>query len=81
MLTAIQVGLAKDRLQTNTPFQQASYGFTVFAILEPICAFSLVILAAVARTSRHCEHPRPKGLLRKGHRSTSSWRASLLYAT
>ncbi|KAK4119814.1 hypothetical protein N657DRAFT_658791 [Parathielavia appendiculata] len=40
VLTAMQVGLATELLQTNTTFQQASYGFTVFAILGPICARS-----------------------------------------
>lgn len=47
VLTAMQVGLATDRLQGNGTFQRASYGFTVFAILGPICAFSLVVLEAL----------------------------------
>jgi hypothetical protein len=47
VLTAMQVGLATTRLQGNTNFQKASYGFTVFAILGPICAFGLVVLGAL----------------------------------
>jgi len=47
VLTAMQVGLATQRLQNNITFQQASYGFTVFAILGPICAFGLVVLGAL----------------------------------
>ncbi|KAF2681818.1 hypothetical protein K458DRAFT_444641 [Lentithecium fluviatile CBS 122367] len=44
VLTAMQVGLATERLQSNTTFLQVSYGFTVFAILGPVCAFGLVVL-------------------------------------
>ena len=47
VLTAMQVGLATEQLQGNATFQQASYGFTVFAILGPIGAFVLVILYAL----------------------------------
>lgn len=47
VLTAMQVGLATERLQGNANFQHASYGFTVFAILGPICAFVLVVLGAL----------------------------------
>ncbi|KAM0424168.1 hypothetical protein ACHAPT_010537 [Fusarium lateritium] len=47
VLTAMQVGLATDRLQGNTNFQRAAYGFTVFAILGPVCTFGLVILGAL----------------------------------
>jgi len=43
----MQVGLATERLQGNADFQQASYGFTVFAILGPICAVGLVVLGAL----------------------------------
>ncbi len=39
VLTAMQVGLAA--------FQQASYGFTLFAIIRPMCAFGLVALGAL----------------------------------
>jgi hypothetical protein len=44
VLTAMQVGLATERLQSNAAFQQASYGFAIFAILGPMCAFGLVAL-------------------------------------
>lgn len=47
VLTAMQVGLATERLQNDTSFQQASYSFAVFAILGPICAFGLVALGAL----------------------------------
>jgi hypothetical protein len=46
VLTAMQVGLATERLQGNTNFQRASYGFTVFSILGPISALGLVVIAA-----------------------------------
>ncbi|KAL3483401.1 hypothetical protein BJX62DRAFT_244931 [Aspergillus germanicus] len=36
VLTAMQVGLAMDSLAGNEAFQDASYGFTVFAILGPL---------------------------------------------
>lgn len=47
VLTAMQVGLATERLQGNAAFQRASYGFTVFAILGPMCALGLVGLDAL----------------------------------
>jgi hypothetical protein len=47
VLTAMQVGLATERLKDNAAFQQASYSFTVFAILGPLCAFGLVVLGAL----------------------------------
>ncbi|KAL4800858.1 hypothetical protein BDV19DRAFT_383878 [Aspergillus venezuelensis] len=36
VLTAMQVGLATDGLSENRAFQNASYGFTVFAIVAPL---------------------------------------------
>ncbi|RDW74188.1 hypothetical protein BP5796_07630 [Coleophoma crateriformis] len=47
VLTAMQVGLATDQLKDNRSFQRASYGFSVFAILGPLCAFGTVALAAL----------------------------------
>ncbi|KAK0745648.1 hypothetical protein B0T18DRAFT_480283 [Schizothecium vesticola] len=47
VLTAMQVGLATERLQGDATFQQASYGFTIFAILGPMGAFALVTLYAL----------------------------------
>ncbi len=47
MLTAIQVGLATDRLREDAAFQQASYGFTVFAILAPVGVSVLAVLRAL----------------------------------
>ena len=51
VLTAMQVGLATDRLHDSPAFQAASYGFTVFSILIPligiplICALLVIIFA------------------------------------
>jgi hypothetical protein len=47
VLTAMQIGLATERLKDDAAFQQVSYGFTVFAILGPMCAFGLVVLGAL----------------------------------
>jgi len=47
VLTAMQVGLATERLQGNSGFQRESYGFTVFAILGPLRAFGLLAVAAL----------------------------------
>lgn len=44
VLSAMQVGLATDALRDSKAFQSASYGFTVFSILGPIIAVSLIIL-------------------------------------
>lgn len=53
VLTAMQVGLATDRLKDDADFQQASYGFTVFAILGPICTYGLILLLWMLRIIRH----------------------------
>lgn len=42
VLTSMQVGLATDRLGKNERFQNASYGFAVFAITAPIVAFGVL---------------------------------------
>jgi hypothetical protein len=47
VLTAMQVGLSTDALKDNVAFQQASYGFTVFAILGPIIIVSLVLVVLI----------------------------------
>lgn len=47
VLTAMQVGLATNRLQNSSAFQQASYGLTVFSILMPL-AFVASLLAVFA---------------------------------
>ncbi|KAF4760999.1 hypothetical protein HAV15_007886 [Penicillium sp. str.  len=44
VLTAMQVGLATDQLKNSKRFMAASEGFTVFAILGPICGFGFIIL-------------------------------------
>ncbi|KJZ71093.1 hypothetical protein HIM_09512 [Hirsutella minnesotensis 3608] len=45
VLTAMQVGLATQSLGRNDAFQAASYGFTVFSILGPLIAVSLIVIA------------------------------------
>lgn len=45
VLTALQVGLTTKKLQDNEAFNQASYGFTLFAILSPIISVVLLGLA------------------------------------
>ncbi len=47
VLTAMRVGLATERLHGDAAFRRASYGFTIFAILGPLCAFGLVALGAL----------------------------------
>ncbi|KAK1974059.1 hypothetical protein LZ30DRAFT_741592 [Colletotrichum cereale] len=44
VLTAMQVGLA-TKLQGSAAFQSASYGFTIFAILGPLVALGLIMVA------------------------------------
>lgn len=46
VLTAMQVGLATDKLVANEAFQAASYGLTVFAIIGPLIAGVSIILFA-----------------------------------
>ena len=45
VLTAMQVGLAADRLKGNRSFQSVSYGFTLFSILGPLVAAVLITVA------------------------------------
>ncbi|KAI8956698.1 hypothetical protein F5Y11DRAFT_364931 [Daldinia sp. FL1419] len=47
VITAMQVGLATDRLKDDGNFQYASYAFTIFAVLSPLCVFGLVVLSAL----------------------------------
>ena len=42
VLTAMQVGLATDRLGQSDMFQNASYGFTVFSILTPLIIIAIL---------------------------------------
>ncbi|GKT50953.1 uncharacterized protein ColSpa_11134 [Colletotrichum spaethianum] len=52
VLTAMQVGLATDRLVGDSAFQNVSYGFTVFSILAPLVAcvaiFGVVLVMFVS---------------------------------
>ncbi|KAJ5864656.1 uncharacterized protein N7529_006572 [Penicillium soppii] len=43
VLTAMQVGLGTERLQSSQAFQNASYGFTVFSILGPLLLVFVVV--------------------------------------
>ncbi|KAK4105163.1 hypothetical protein N658DRAFT_482717 [Parathielavia hyrcaniae] len=52
VLTAMQVGLATDRLAGDAAFQRASYGFAVFAMLGPMCAFGLVVVRALVHVMK-----------------------------
>ncbi|WQF87976.1 hypothetical protein CDEST_12990 [Colletotrichum destructivum] len=45
VLTAMQVGLATTALAENDAFQSASYGFTVFSIVEPVGTTGLILLS------------------------------------
>jgi len=44
VLTAMQVGLATDRLGKSNMFQNASYGFTVLSILTPLVISIIIVL-------------------------------------
>ena len=44
ILTAMQVGLATDKLQGSKVFMEASYGFTIFSILGPLILMALIFL-------------------------------------
>jgi hypothetical protein len=47
LLTAMQLGLATDKLGHNDSFQSASYGFTVFAMIVPLIMTALIFLGVV----------------------------------
>lgn len=51
VLTAMQVGLATSHLGANEAFQNASWGFTIFAILGPLI---MVLLAGVIGVFQSC---------------------------
>lgn len=63
VLTAMQVGLATDGLHADAAFQRASYGFTIFAILGPLCMFGLVVLGALINLVSNCMKFRGEGRL------------------
>ena len=46
VLTAMQVGLATNRLSSSEPFHAASYGFAVFAMVFPLLFFGLLLAGA-----------------------------------
>ncbi|KAM0425794.1 hypothetical protein ACHAPT_009045 [Fusarium lateritium] len=43
-LSAMQVGLSVDKLQSNDAFQSTSYGLTVFSLIAPLIAAVLIFL-------------------------------------
>ena len=45
VLTAMQVGLATQRLDKSEAFQRASYGFTVFSIVAPLVILGILAVA------------------------------------
>ena len=51
VLTAMQVGLATDRLGQSYMFQTASYGFTVFSILAPLIIVAFLGLNLLSLTA------------------------------
>lgn len=53
MLSAVQVGLATDRLEGNDAFQAASYGFTVFAMLVPIFSLGVLVFFSAVLWTYH----------------------------
>ena len=74
VLTAMQVGLATDRLGGNDIFQGASYGFTIFSILFPpffialfFCWFFTLFVSNIFATLSF-----KKKRLTQNHRSQSS---------
>lgn len=52
VLTAMQVGLATERLQNDPVFQRASYAFTLLAILGPAGLVSLLFLRALIELTK-----------------------------
>ena len=52
VLTAMQVGLATDRLNSSVAFSNASSGFTIFSILAPLVILLGVIILALLQELR-----------------------------
>lgn len=48
VLSAMQVGLATERLGGSAGFQRASYGFAVFAIVVPVFGVLFLLVASAA---------------------------------
>ena len=49
-LTALQLGLATDKLQESPAFQSASWGFTVFSLLAPLISIFFISVVPVIVT-------------------------------
>ncbi|GAP93164.2 putative subtilisin-like serine protease [Rosellinia necatrix] len=47
VLTAMQVGLATDRLKDNATFGDVSYVFSIIAIIAPLAVFVLIVAEAI----------------------------------
>jgi hypothetical protein len=75
VLTAMQVGLATDQLKGDSNFMAASYGFTVFAILGPICVCGLMVLASLFNLAK--DLPWLLQSTKLGHTKTTSGAAGV----
>ncbi|KIX98192.1 uncharacterized protein Z520_06272 [Fonsecaea multimorphosa CBS 102226] len=53
ILTAMQVGLGTSQLRNNRSFNNASYGFAVFAIVLPLVALGMGMLVSLFLTVYH----------------------------
>jgi hypothetical protein len=71
VLTGMQVGLALDRLNSNTAFSNACYGFAIFSIVVPVVFVGVVIgifvflvfdniFSTVINWARHSKQPHRK---------------------
>ena len=49
VLTAMQVGLATDRLKNNVAFSRASSGFTIFSIIAPLAILLGILFLAIVQ--------------------------------
>ncbi|KAI9858473.1 MAG: hypothetical protein M1830_006334 [Pleopsidium flavum] len=48
VLSAMQVGLATDRLGKSSSFQKASYGFAIFSMIMPVFGVLFILIASLA---------------------------------
>lgn len=67
MLSAFSVGLNTDHLEHNPIFNQVSYGFSVFALLSPLVAFSLMGLVSLLNFLKDLPGLVNDGRVKDGH--------------
>lgn len=72
VLTAMQVGLATDRLKENKDFQRACYGFGVFAILAPIIALAILVTVLLVMVFANWWRTVNNNEAQSGHRNGKS---------